>query len=143
MDAKKLLTGVATAALLAIGGTSAAYAQAGQAIAPGTVYSLHTAATGSCPALDWHLVVGEGGALSGMIAWNNMKSMAHVDGKIGTDRTFSMMAKEVAGPRVGATAKVTGTAYTDGWLIANVEGDGVKCMGIKVPTWRASGGTQQ
>ncbi|MBS0560481.1 MAG: hypothetical protein JSR21_10535 [Proteobacteria bacterium] len=134
---------MAAAALLAIGGISVANAQGGQAIAPGTVYALHSAAAGGCPALDWHLVAGEGNTISGMVAWNNMKSMAHVEGKIGADRTFSMMAKEVSGPKVGATAKVTGTAQTDGWLVANINGEGVKCEGVKIPIWRASGGTQQ
>jgi hypothetical protein len=145
MDAKKLLTGVAGAAMLAIGGTaSVAHAQGGQAIAPGTVYALHSAATAQCPVLDWHLVAGEGGSISGMVAWNNMKSMARAEGKINlSDRTFSMTAKEVSGPRVGATAKVTGTAETDGWLLVNINGEGVKCEGIKIPIWRASGGTQQ
>ena len=108
-----------------------------QAIGPGTVYSLHTAANGQCPALDWHLVVGEDDStLSGMVAWNNMKSMARLEGKIGQDHTFSTVATEVSGPKVGTTAKVTGHAQNNGWLMVQVEGDGISCHDIKVPIWQ-------
>jgi len=140
MDTRKLLTGFAAASMIMTGAASIAHAQGVQ---PGTVYSLHTAAKGSCPSLDWHLVGGEGGAISGMVAWNNMQSMAQVSGKMNADKSITMMAKEVSGPKVGATAKVTGNAESDGWLLLNIEGSGVKCDGIKVPIWRASGGTQQ
>jgi hypothetical protein len=34
--------------------------------APGTLFVLHSTAQGACPPLDWHVVTGDNGALSGM-----------------------------------------------------------------------------
>ena len=136
MILKQRLAVLAGAAALTGGLAVSAQAQM-QAIAPGTVYALHTAANGQCPALDWHLVVGDdGSSLSGMVAWNNMKSMAHLDGKIGADHTFSTVATEVSGPSVGRTAKVTGQAQNNGWLMVQVQGEGIACHDIKVPIWQ-------
>ena len=49
---------------------------------PGRIYTFNSAAQGGCPALDWHVVTGANGALSGMIAWNNMQSMAKATGPV-------------------------------------------------------------
>ncbi|MBS0559887.1 MAG: hypothetical protein JSR21_07515 [Proteobacteria bacterium] len=139
MISKQRLSVLAVAAALSGGLAVPAHAQM-QAIAPGTVYSLHTTANGRCPALDWHLVVGpDGNTLSGMVAWNNMQSMAHLEGKLGADRSFSTVATEVSGPNVGRTAKVSGQAQNNGWLMVQIEGDGVSCQNIKVPIWQQQG----
>jgi hypothetical protein len=103
----------------------------------GRVYTFHSSAQGGCPALDWHVVVGAGGTLSGMIAWNNMQSMARATGSVnGQARTFSMTAKEVGGK--GRTATVSGTVGQNGWLNANIKGPNVNCENINVP-WFAPG----
>ena len=103
-----------------------------QALPAGRVYTFHSTPQGSCPALDWHVVVQSNGDLSGMIAWNNMQSMARATGTVNmANRTFSMNAVEVGGQ--GRTATVTGTVRQDGWLVANINGPGVACKGVTVP----------
>ena len=103
-----------------------------QNLPEGRVYSFHSRAQGSCPALDWHVVVQSNGGLSGMIAWNNMQQMARAQGTLNASaRTFEMKAVEVGGQ--GRTAEITGTVRQDGWLIANINGPGVACKGVNVP----------
>lgn len=78
--------------------TGATLAQGVTAVPAGSYYSFHSTAQGGCPALDWHVVVGLNGALSGMIAWNNMQSMAHAEGTVNQQaRTFQMSATEQGG----------------------------------------------
>src|ERR1700758_61695 len=78
-----------------------------QSVPEGRVYSFHSGPRGGCPGLDWH-VVAQGNSLEGMIAWNNMKSMAHATGTMNsTAKTFEMNAKEVGGK--GRTATITGS----------------------------------
>jgi hypothetical protein len=88
----------------------------------GRVYIFHSRANGRCPALDLHVVATENGRLSGMVAWNNMKSMAYASGTINTqNKTFHMTAKEVGG--VGRTSEVNveGLVQTTGRLVGNVD----------------------
>jgi hypothetical protein len=47
----------------------------------GRVYAFHSGPQGGCPGLDWHIVA-QGTSLEGMIAWNNMKDMAHATGTV-------------------------------------------------------------
>ena len=62
----------------------------------GRVYTFHSRANAGCPALDWHVVAGPNNTLDGMIAWDDMKAMAHAVGTINpTARTFTMTAHEV------------------------------------------------
>ena len=61
---------------------SPAVASAVQQLPPGRVYVFHSTAQSSCPALDWHVVLTPDGALDGVIAWNNMQSLAHASGSI-------------------------------------------------------------
>ncbi len=136
MKTPMLVAALSAAALLtgAIGQQALA-----QVVPAGTVYAFHSAATGSCPVLDWHIVSGDNGQLNGMVSWDGMKSMAHVSGVIGADKMIKMTATGAK----GGTATVTGDAHNDGWLILNIKGSKVDCQGIKVPIWRSSGGTNQ
>jgi hypothetical protein len=123
-----------SAAVLAMAGTcGVGSAQViGQGIAPGTVYTFHSSAKGGCPALDWHLVAGPNNTLSGIIAWNDMSTIARASGKFDMPaRTFSLVAHEVGGQ--GRSATVNGTVRQDGWLIANIKAPNVACQEIKVP----------
>jgi hypothetical protein len=43
-----------------------------------SVYVLHSKPQGGCPALDWQVTVGPNHELSGVIGWNDMKSIARV-----------------------------------------------------------------
>ena len=65
MRARLLLATMAAGALGAVATLNTAYAQVP---APGTLFVLHSTAQGACPALDWHVVVGENGTLSGILA---------------------------------------------------------------------------
>jgi hypothetical protein len=105
----------------------------------GTLYVFHSEANGGCPTLDWHVVLGENGALNGMISWDNMKSMARVSGTMNAYKDFSMTATEIGG--AGRTAAITGTVRpTDGWLIADVKGVDVNCKKITVPIFHTGKG---
>ena len=109
-----------------------AVASAVQQLPPGRVYVFHSTAQSSCPALDWHVVLDGNNNLDGMIAWNNMRSMAHAVGSINAqNRTFQMTAREVGGQ--GRTATVNGTVRQDGYLVANISGPNVSCQGVTVP----------
>jgi hypothetical protein len=124
----KLMGTVAAGAVVVTATCNMALAQ--QVAPEGRVYTFHSRPAGQCPSLDWHVVVGENNTLSGMVAWNNMKSMANVSGTIKPDRTFSMEGKEVGGQ--GRTANITGRLRSDDWLDANVTGPNINCQGIRV-----------
>lgn len=130
------LAAMAAVSLLAGAAWSGAHAQA---VPAGTVYVFHSNAFGSCPPLDWHLVTGPNDTLAGMISWDGMKSMAHVTGTIETNRHFTLDATEIGGS--GRTATITGQVQP-GWLLVNVDGQGVACKSVKVPIWRPSGGSR-
>jgi hypothetical protein len=104
-----------------------------QQLPPGRVYAFDSSAQAGCPGLDWHMVLGDGGALSGLIAWNNMQSVARVSGSFNLQtRAFQATATEVGGQ--GRTAALTGTVNPNtGWLTANIQGPNVNCQGITVP----------
>ena len=124
---KLVATGVL--AIAAAGDIASAQLQ----LPPGRVYAFHSGATASCPALDWHIVLGAGGALAGMISWNNMESLARAAGSINmTSGAFQMTAQEVGGQ--GRTATIDGTVNTsNGWLTANIQGQNVSCTGVQIP----------
>jgi hypothetical protein len=124
----KLMGTVAAGAVVMTATCNMALAQ--QVAPEGRVYVFHSRPAGQCPSLDWHLVVGDANALSGMVAWNNMQSMAHVAGTISPNRTFTLNGKEVGG--AGRTATITGVIRSDGWLTANVKGQNLDCQGITV-----------
>jgi hypothetical protein len=118
------------ASVLAIAATCGAASAQGVA-PPGRVYAFHSQASGACPALDWHVTVGPNNTLTGILAWDDMKAMAHATGSVTPNRTFAMTAKEVGGQ--GRTAEITGQVRTDGWLVANIKGPKIECNGITVP----------
>jgi hypothetical protein len=102
----------------------------------GRLYVFHSAAMGGCPALDWHVTTGaDGSSLSGMISWDNMKSMAHATGTIGADKSIKMTATEVGG--TARTATIDGKVRADGWLVVNVKAPNVTCTDIKIPYYVA------
>ena len=104
-------------------------ARAQQIAREGRVYAFHSRPTGQCPALDWHVVVGDNNTLWDG-CWNNMQNMANVTGTIAPNRTFTMNGKEVGG--FVPTATITGTLRSDGRLTANVKGQNLDCQGVLV-----------
>jgi hypothetical protein len=108
-----------------------AAAAAMQQLPPGRVYTFHSSPQSGCPGLDWHVVLTADNTLDGMVAWNNMQSMAHASGNLNPQaRTFQMTAQEVGGQ--GRTANISGTVRPDGYLVANIAGPNVNCQGIMV-----------
>jgi hypothetical protein len=79
------------------------------------------------------MVLQSGGALSGLIAWNNMQSVARVSGSVNLQtRAFQATATEVGGR--GRTATITGNVDTNtGALTADIQGPNVNCQGVRVP----------
>jgi hypothetical protein len=135
MISKKLITMGVLA--LAISGGAASAQQAFE----GRLYAFHSKAQGDCPALDWHVVAVANHALSGMIAWNDMKAIARVSGTMDiTNSTFEMTAKEEGGE--GRTATIDGQVKPNGWLVANISGSDIKCRAVNIPWYvpPASGG---
>jgi hypothetical protein len=111
---------------------SASGVASAQGLPVGRIYTFHSEAHAGCPALDWHVVAGTNGTLSGMIAWDDMKAMAQATGDMNMQtRTFQMTAREVGGE--GRTATVDGTVRQDGWLVANIKGPNINCQSITVP----------
>src|SRR5215831_3827135 len=82
------------------------------------MYVLHAKASGSCPAMDWHIALDPSATVNnvkGMIGWDNMKHVARVVGFINPDtRYFEMEATEVDGDK--RKAKIEGQLRLDGWL---------------------------
>ena len=140
----------ATLALSAV----AAWAQ--EAVPDDRVYVLHSAAQGTCPALDWHIVASPDGVLSGMFALPDRKMIAAVSGSIlphvkverfGPSlsgdpqiQQFRMIASEVGSHQ--RVADITGIIQPDGWMVAAVEGSGVACKSIRVPLFVAPSGSR-
>ena len=56
---------------------------------------------------------------------------AHATGTVNAAaKTFEMTAKEVGGQ--GRTATINGSVRSDGWLVANINGPGIKCQSVTV-----------
>ena len=128
----KLIVTSAVALVASVGAASAQF--------PG-VYVLHSKAEGGCPPLDWHVTVGPSHELSGVIGWNDMKSIARVSGQLDPNtRTFTMTATEVGGQ--GRTANIKGNLRLDGYMTANVTG-AVTCPEVTIPYFVPSVGGGQ
>lgn len=98
----------------------------------GRIFALHSAATGACPSLDWHIVVELHDVLAGMIAWDNMASMARASGKINrSDDSFTMIAVQMGGH--SRKLRIDGHIDQRGWIIANLRGLNATCTAIEVP----------
>lgn len=102
-----------------------------QPLPEGRLYAFHSNAQGGCPALDWHVVVGAGNTLVGMISWNNMQSLARATGTVNEQsRTFQMTATEQGGQ--GRTATIDGVLRDAGYLEVNIKGAHFECRNIMI-----------
>jgi len=106
----------------------------------GRVYTLHTMWTGDCPSLDWHIVVGEGNTLAGLISTDNNKAVFRVAGAFNPQaKTFQLAGTEIGSGRPGA---VNGKIQPDGRLEASLGGLplGAACQGKSVSVqWVTAG----
>jgi hypothetical protein len=100
----------------------------------GRIYVLHSSATDACPSLDWHIVVERNDVLAGMVAWDNMRTMARATGSVNRkDSTFRMTVVELGGR--GRTATVAGTIGGDGTATANIKGPAVSCDSVAIRSY--------
>ncbi len=138
MVSSKVRAAVVTGALLSCVGWNVASAQStGQAPGDtaayvGRVYALHSKSIGGCPALDWHIVVGENQTLSGMVSLNDMKTIFRINGTYNSEGTFKLVGKQVGGSLTGAVNGQIRRA--DGVLVATLGGlpVGSACQGKSV-----------
>jgi hypothetical protein len=96
-------------------------------VSPGTTYSAHTNASGGCPAMDWHIVRGNNGTLSGVVGVDDMKTMFKVTGSF-SGANFHMDGTEIGGTRTGA---VNGQIQSEGRVTMTLGGlpVGSACQG--------------
>jgi len=80
--------------------------------------------------MDWHIVRGVGGVLTGMVGMNDMKTVFRVTGQA-TGANFHLDGYEVGGTRSGA---LNGQLQTDGRLAMTFGGlpVGAACQGKTV-----------
>jgi hypothetical protein len=112
------------------------------------LYVLHSDAEGTCPSFLWHIIVGQDGVISGLLAWDNRKTVASVAGAIVPNINVERNAQQPTNPNPQAQeyevmvteiggqnrlANVTGTIEPNGWLNATIKGSGVSCRKIRVP----------
>jgi hypothetical protein len=133
MNVRNLSAAVLTGAVLSVVGWNVAPAQAADPwVETGTTYSLHSNAVGGCPAMDWHIVRGENGTLTGMVAMDDMKTVFRVVGQIDKNGAkFQMNGSEVGGTRTGA---VNGELQSNGRIAMTIGGlpVGSACQGKTV-----------
>jgi hypothetical protein len=98
----------------------------------GRLYAFHSAPTGACPGMDWHVVLQPDQSLAGFIAWDGMKHIAKVSGKLETGRMFQMIAVEEGGAERHGTVK---GQVEDSFIVASLEGTKTGCdnQQISVP----------
>ena len=136
LNIKFLAQAVIAAPLFMAPAYRAALAQATptEMIPEGAVFVFHSAAAGACPSLDWHVITGIKGTLGGIIAWNDMRSIARVRGHIALDRTFQMTATEIGGAQ--RRAVITGHVLPDGKMAADLKAPKIECHGIVATVWQ-------
>jgi hypothetical protein len=128
MKLRTLLATLPVVAALAIPTAAPAFAQQPKE----RLYAFHSAPTGACPAMDWHVVLGPDNSLAGFIAWDGMKHLAKVSGTLQTGRVFHLDAMEEGGMKRKGT--VSGRVE-DSFIVASLQGTRTGCdnQQISVP----------
>jgi len=130
MTYRKVPAALMAGALVSCIGWTVAAAPGDTPATVGRIYVAHTPETDGCPALDWHIVVGGGNTLSGMVGANDMKTVFRVTGSY-SGSTLRLDGTEVGGTR---TAAVNGAVQSDGRLAMSIGGlpVGAACQGKTV-----------
>ena len=135
MNFGKLPAAVMAGALLTCVSGNIASAQAPEKpwVAPGTTYDNHSNAAGDCPALDWHIVRGTGGSLTGLISTDDMTTVFHVTGHI-VEANLHLEGTEITGPHPGTVGAVNGQLQSEGRIAMTLGGlpIGSRCQGKTV-----------
>jgi hypothetical protein len=128
MKLTTLLARLSVASLATIAAAGSASAQQPK----GRLFAFHSAPSGACPGMDWHVVLEPDQSLVGFIAWDGMKHIAKVSGKLETGREFHMAAAEEGGAQRKGT--VTGQVE-DTFIVASFDGTKTGCdnQQISVP----------
>jgi len=95
----------------------------------GRLYAFHSAPTGACPAMDWHIVLATDNSLTGFVAWDEMKHLARVSGTLETGRVFHLNAVEEGGNQRKGT--VSGQVE-DSFIVASLTGTKTGCDDQKI-----------
>lgn len=102
---------------------------------PGKVLTFHSSASGDCPGLDWHIVIGASNKLTGMLAWDDMQHIVRVTGTADQDGNFRLAFQ----PTTGETGygNIEGQ-FPDhnGWLTARVTNAGCPLQNVSVEWYR-------
>jgi hypothetical protein len=124
--------GLFLARVSAIVYVSAVSAGATLAEPKGRLYAFHSAPTGACPGMDWHVVLQPDQSLVGFIAWDGVEHVAKVSGKLETGRMFNMTAAEEGGAQRKGTVK---GQVEDSSIVVKLEGTRTGCddQQISVP----------
>jgi hypothetical protein len=112
-----------TAVLATLALAASVCAASAQLVQKGRWYSFHTGAVGTCPGLDWDVVIDEDNSVSGFVAWDRMKHMATITGTVNKDGSFTQQTKEVGGTR---QATITGKVSPE-FVMLTLTGSGTGC----------------
>ena len=86
-------------------------------------YNLSTPKSGTCPGIDWHVVVDADRTIAGNLSWDRMKHTATLSGSLKPDDTFELTASEVGGSK---HATITGKVLRSGSEFT-ITGSGTGC----------------
>jgi len=123
MNFGKLPAAVIAGALLTCVSGNIASAQAPEQpwVKSGTTYDNHSEAAGDCPALDWHIVRGAGGSLTGLVSTDDMKTVFRVTGRI-VEANLHLEGTEITGPHPGTAGAVNGQLQSEGRIAMTLGG---------------------
>jgi hypothetical protein len=113
-----------------------------QAQAPGSkdmLYATSTVAKGSCPGMDWHIVVHADKSVNGMVGWDQAKHMVHLIGTMDDQGAIKMKAVD-SGSNMADI--VTGT-INGSVLKASISGTGTPCDNQAMDVPRIQGSPAQ
>jgi hypothetical protein len=128
-----LLAGLSVASLATIAAPGSAPAQQPK----GRLFAFHSAPTGACPGMDWHVVLQPDQSLVGFIAWDGMRHIAKVSGKLETGRAFQMTAAEEGGAQRKGTVK---GQVEDTFIVASFDGTQTDCDNKQISVPYFAGG---
>jgi hypothetical protein len=140
MKSSRLSAGVA---ILALSTTVVCSFAAAQQKPRSILYALHSAPSGACPGLDWHVTV-TGDNIDGFVSVRHTDRIWRLEGKVepasaGKERSFEMEANEVGGAHRKAVVKGTsGGEYVN----ATITGAGTACDGKTLAIPRAVNGVE-
>lgn len=96
---------------------------------PGRLYAFHSAPTGACPGMDWHVVLDPDQSLDGFVAWDRMKHLATISGKLEPGRTFQLAAVEQGGAERKGIVK---GQVEDSFIVVSIDGTKTGCDDQKI-----------